>query len=532
MSRAPSPKNTHTTPEDATRRLYQNWREGFALPLLIGVLVFGAVALVPAVIASQNPVIDAVFIITYLLTGLVTVIRFPYLVRMGVFLLGIYVLGVAELITHGILGDSLFFFLALIIFATILVSPRAGIFSILLNIATFVLFGWLMLGGEFVPLNPFAPPATLEDWISASAAMAMFGAVIILGFQRLEREFYAAQQQIESTLDTLTLERNNLENKVRERTGQLRSVNEVGRAVAAILDPDELLERASQLIEREFNAYFTAFYLLDSSGQWAEIKEASGEAGRVLKENKYRVDANGKSAIAKAILSKTGQIAESQSEQARTDNPLLPYTRSQATLPLIVGDTMLGVLEMHSTKERAFSLQDLDAYQSMANAIAIAIENSRLFRESQQSLLEMQATQRQYLQDSWSSLTADEKIEYALGDRESAEENVTEIPLSLRNQVIGQIQMATSGEWSSEQKSIVEAIAAQATLALENARLVEESRASAAQERLANEIIARVWASASMDGILQTTVRELGRNLDAAEVEIEIAMDEKHAEQG
>jgi hypothetical protein len=184
-----------SSPENATRQLYKNWREGFALPLLIGVLVFGTIALIPALRASQSAIIDAVFITTYLVIGLVTVIRFPYRVRIGVFLLGIYVLGIAELITHGILGDSLFFFLALVIFTVILVSPRAGILAVALNIATFILFGWLMLSGRVIPLNPYAPPAALEDWVSASAAMVMFGAVIILGFQRLEKEFMDGQRK-------------------------------------------------------------------------------------------------------------------------------------------------------------------------------------------------------------------------------------------------------------------------------------------------------------------------------------------------
>jgi GAF domain-containing protein len=528
MSSTPS-QDRFINPEDTTRQLYKNWREGFALPLLIGVLVFGAAALIPAVSASTSPIVDAIFITTYLLVGLVTVVRFSYLARMSVFLLSIYVLGIAELITHGILGDSLFFFLALVIFATILISPRIGIIAVALDIFTFILFGWLMLSGQVIPLNPFAPPATLEDWISASAAMIMFGAVIILGFQRLEKEFIAAQQQIDSTLNTLTQERNNLENRVQARTYQLKSINEVGRAVTAILDPDELFSRAAKLIENEFGGYFIAFYLLDPSGNWAEIKEASGEAGRVLKENKYRVDVKGKNTVAKAIQAKAGQVAES-SEQMRLDNPLLPYTRSQIALPLMIGDTVLGALEMHSTKENAFPPQDVDAYQNMANAIAIAMENSRLFQEAQQSLLEMQATQRQYLQDAWHTLTTDEKVEYALGDSEAAEDDLIEIPLSLRNQVIGQIQMASSGEWTSEQRNIVESIAAQATLALENARLVEESRSTAAQEKLASDIISKVWASTNMDSILQTAVRELGRSLEATEVEIEVSMDGKNAE--
>lgn len=88
--------------------------------------------------------------------------------------------------------------------------------------------------------------------------------------------------------------------------------------------------------------------------------------------------------------------------------------------------------------------------------------------------------------------------------------------------------MASSDEWTTEQKNLIESIAAQAALALENARLVEESQSIAARERLVNDITSKVWASTTIDAILQTTVRELGRMLEAAEVNIEVSMSEIH----
>ena len=513
-------------PEDVTRQLYTNWRERFVLPLLIGTLIFGLGALIPALISSTNVVLDSIFVISYFLTAVVTVIRFSYFVRMVVFLLSIYMLGISTLLTYNALGVSLFYFLALIIFATMMVSIRAGIVAIVIDILTYLIFGWLMLSERLLPLNPLSTPANLQDWISVGAATVMFGVVIILGFRSLEREFFEAQKQIDTTLNALKEERNNLEHRVQERTYQLRKINEIGQNVSEILDADRLFSRASKFIEDEFNCYYTAFYLIDGTGKWADLKYASGEAGKVLRENKHRADLDGKSSVARAIRTKTSQIA-SEINQIRLENPLLPYTRSQLVLPLLLGDTVLGVLDMHSTKENAFTSQDVDAYQNMANGIATAIENSRLFQEAQQSLSEMRATQRQYLQSAWDSLTSDQPLEYEIGENDSANNNTLEIPLSLRDQVIGQIHMANTSEWTSEQKNLIEAIVAQATLALENARLVEESQSSASQERLTNEIIAKIWASTSMDNILQTTVRELGRSLEATEVEIEVSMDDK-----
>ena len=509
-------------PEENTRSLYRNWREGFVTPLLVGSLILGLLALIPAVTVTQSNVISIIFISTYVLAGIVTFVQFPYTIRMGTFLLIVYVLGLSELATHGILGDGLFFFLGLIIFATMMFSPRAGMISIAINLITFAFFGWLILSHGFIPINPNAAPATIQDWISASAVTLMFGVIIILGFQRLELEFLDAQKQVGLTLNDLRDERNNLESKVQDRTGQLRRVNAIGRTVTAILDPKELLAKAAFLIGDEFQSYYAAIYFLDATSQWAELVEGTGDAGKVLRENKHRVDLNGKSMIANAI--RTRQILmtlDTGAESVRLDNPLLPYTRSQIVIPLIAGDRLIGALEMHSTKENAFSMQDVDTYSNMGNQVAIALENSRLFNETEQSLTEMRATQRQYLQGAWSSLISERSLEYELGDDETADKEI-QIPLTLRDQIIGQIQMSTNEEWTPEQRNLIETIAAQAALALENARLVEESQFIASREKLANEIITKIWSSTTIDSILQTTVRELGRVLEAAEVAIEV----------
>jgi len=507
-----------------TARVYRSWREGFILPLLIGVLVFGAFALLPAVNASDSIFIDGIFISSYLLVAITAVFKFSYNIRITAFLISVYVLGVGELISLGILGDGLFFFLALIVFATMLASPQAGISATILGIITFIVVGWLMLTGRFDTLFTDVAPAKLEDWLSASAALIMFGAVIIIGFGQLEKEFSEAQGQISSTLSALREERNNLETRVQERTVQLRRINEVERAVAAILDINEILPLAAKYIQNEFGFYYTAIYLLDVSGQWAELKEAVGETGKVMKEKKHRLNTNGKSLVAQVIRSKTGQIMQ-DTNQIRQENPMFPYTRSLIVVPLVVGDTILGALEMHSSKDNEFLPQDLDAYQNMANGVSISIENARLFQEAQQSIMEMKATQRQYLESAWSSLASEKSLQYSLGDADLVD-NTLEVPLALRNQTIGQILASGSTEWTNEQKSLIEAIAAQATLALENARLVEDSQFTAFQERLTNEIISKIWASPNMDGILQTAVRELGRNLEASEVEIEVSMEE------
>lgn len=522
--------NTDNRPVKKIHALYQNWRERFVTPLLIGTLIIGLFALIPALSSSEYKFVDGVFLAAYIAVGLVTVIAFPYWLRMGVFLFMVYALGLIELLTTGILGDSLFFFLALIILSTMMFSPRAGTAATAIAIATYWIIGWLSLAGVLRFINPESLTSNVQDWISASAITILLGVIIVMGFRRLEIGFLEAQEQVTQTLDDLKIERNNLEENVSDRTRHLRQVNKIANVISSILDPDELLLRVTQLIGNEFDCYYTAIFLLDISGQWAELKEATGEAGKVLRENKYRFDVNGKNMVGTTIRSRQARIAlDTGNEPAKFENPLLPYTRSQIILPLVIGDRVLGALDMQSTKEKAFGAANVDALQNMANQIAIALENARLFREAQQSLAELRATQRQYLQNVWMTIASEEHLEYGLGDEESDEETKEiEIPLTLRDQIIGQINLATNEEWTPEQKNLIESIATQAALALENARLVEESQSTAARERLTNEITSKIWASTSVDAILQTTVRELGHALEAYEVNIELSAGDAH----
>jgi GAF domain-containing protein len=515
-------------PKETTRTVYKNWREQFVLPLLVGTLIFGALILLPAINVSDNPVLDATFIAAYAATVVVTFIRFSYEVRITIFLFALYVIGMSELIRYSILGDAIIFFLGITVFATMLFSPKIGFYVLGGNAVSVIIIGVLIHTGQIIPFSENAITAKVEDWVSGVMAIVMFSVVIILGFRQLEQAFLTAQEQVDKTLNDLNNERAKLESKVAERTIKLRRVNEIGRTIASILNPDELLARATRLIGDEFECYFTAIYLTDSAGQWAYIKEATGDAGKVLRENKHRVDLKGKSIISAAIRTRQVRIAlDSGEEPIRFDNPLLPYTCSQIVMPLAVGEQTIGALELQSTKELAFAMQDADTYQNMANEVAIALENARLYTEAQYNLAEMRATQRQYLQGAWQSLASEQRMEYFLGDKEG-DVNEISVPLSLRDQIIGQIDMAGRDVWTTEQRNIIESVATQAALALENARLVEESQAIASRERLANEIISKVWSSTTMESILQTTVRELGRALEAAEVEIQISMDGKN----
>jgi GAF domain-containing protein/HAMP domain-containing protein len=328
-----------------------------------------------------------------------------------------------------------------------------------------------------------------------------------------------------SRLETL---QNSLEQQVIERTKQLAATNEVGRVAASSLDPEQLLARAVPLISEQFGYYFAAIYLVDTSGKWVELREATGEAGRVLKQNHHRLEIAGKNMVGTAIRELTPRIAQVASQdRQRFENPLLPYTRSEIALPLMVGDRVLGALNVQSTRESDFGPQVIETMQNMAGQVAIALENARLFQEAQQIIKEMRAVQQQYLLQGWQGLSEEnEKLEYRIGDEEDEHASKLEIPISLRDQTLGQITLESQSEWTPDQQSLVDAVATQAAIALENARLVSESRHIALRERMATEINSKIWASTTIDGVLQTVVKELGRRLDASSATVELRIDD------
>ena len=319
-----------------------------------------------------------------------------------------------------------------------------------------------------------------------------------------------------------------LEQQVLERTRQLAATNEVARVAASSLDPDQLLARVIPLFHEQFGYYFAAIYLVDPSGKWAELKEATGEAGRVLKQNRHRHEITGRSMVGAAIREKSPRIAQIASEEKqRFENPLLPYTRSEVALPLMVGERVLGALNVQSTREADFGPQVIETMKNMATQVSMAIENARLFQEAQHIIKEMRAVQQQYLLESWEGFSeANTSLEYRLGDEFDDEAKTLEMPISLRDQTLGQILLEGKEEWTPEQKSLVDAIATQAAIALENARLVSESRQIALRERMVADINSKIWSSTTIDGVLQTAIKELGRRLDASSATVELHIED------
>lgn len=322
----------------------------------------------------------------------------------------------------------------------------------------------------------------------------------------------------------------NLEKRVEDQTEKLRASNEVGRIASTILNPDELISRVVNLIAKTFDYYYVAVFLVTGNERWAEIVDATGSAGEILKARRHRLQVGGNSMVGNAIHSKQAQVAMDVGEAAvRFNNPLLPNTRSELALPLMVGDRVIGALDVQSIREADFKADDIATLQNLASQVAISIENARLFREMDDALSELRQANRQYISSVWEEKLHADRLEYSVKSPlvpSSEESKDIAVNLNLRDQPIGYIHLQTNEEWSQEDQAWVESLATQVAISLENARLVEESNQSALRERLSTSIIQKIWSTPSIDGILQTAARELGRALEASEATIELKVDE------
>ena len=196
-------------------------------------------------------------------------------------------------------------------------------------------------------------------------------------------------------------------------TEQLRASSEVGRAAAAILDQDQLLREVVDLIARRFGFYYVAVFMVDSAGQSAVLREASGQAGQALKERGHFLDVNDQSMVGAAITQRRARIAlDTGTEAVRFANPLLPDTRSEIALPLTIGNRVLGALDVQSTQAAAFDESYAAILQSMANQIAVALNNAEQFKQiERQSQLQANLAQ---LSRSLYSATSTEELYQAL----------------------------------------------------------------------------------------------------------------------
>ena len=351
-----------------------------------------------------------------------------------------------------------------------------------------------------------------------------------------------------------------LEQRVAERTRelerravQLATAATVSRTATSVLDPNELMHQTVHLIRDRFGFYYVGLFLLDETKRWAVLRAGTGEPGHQMLEAGHRLQVGDESMVGWCTAHSQARIALDVGQEAvHFDNPLLPETRSEMALPLISHGQVIGALTVQSTETTAFSDEDISALQTMADQLAVAIDNARLFREVQSSLEEAQAVHRHYLREAWEGFTPppETRLGYrytepgvtssegdwlpamtkavqqgdAITAADGGEGMELAVPITLHGQIIGALGLRRdeSGGWTADDVAVVEAVAEEIALALENMRLFEETRRRAQREQMIREITTKMRGSVDLDTILQTTVQELAKALGTSRTFVQL----------
>lgn len=341
---------------------------------------------------------------------------------------------------------------------------------------------------------------------------------------QLTETFNAMTGQLQSVLSQS-------EQLVAERTAQLQATADISRATAGIRDLDELLSLAVEMIRGRFGFYHASVFLLDEAGEYAVLRESTGEVGAQLKARGHRLAVGSRSLVGWVTQNRRLRIARDVADDPfHFKNPLLPETRSECCLPLLVGDRLLGALDVQSRELDDFNENDLKALQVLADQLSIAIENADLFERTQAALTEAQLLYQRTLNTSWRNTAVEQNLlprtliyDLEPGGAESA--NPILVPLRLRGQLIGVIELHGRPEerpLSAQEQAVLETIAAQIASALESAALLQESQARSRRDQLITAISDEMRSTLNPAFIVQSGIRQLGRALGATEVTIRL----------
>jgi GAF domain-containing protein len=188
---------------------------------------------------------------------------------------------------------------------------------------------------------------------------------------------------------TIWLENRQLLEETQYRSNLLQAAAEVSKQASSILDIDQLINTSVNFIRDQFNFYYVGMFLVDEAREWAMLRAGTGEAGRIQLEKEHRLEIGGGSMIGWCVQNRQARIALDVGKEAvHFSNPYLPDTRSELALPLVSRDEVIGALTVQSVEPGAFSDEDVETLQIMADQLANAIANVRFFAQTQEALSE------------------------------------------------------------------------------------------------------------------------------------------------
>jgi GAF domain-containing protein len=539
----------------------QELREKMLSVLLTTAAILGLIAFIAAaipVIQSHRYGLLGVYLFCYGWVLFVALQRqqLSFRIKITSTLFLFYLLGVINLEQHGLNSDAGVFFLAFVTMSSLMVGIRGGLLALLFSAATYSVAGVFINQGIFTPQVLIDNQNTI-DWISAGAVLVMLCGILAFSLNTILQGLNASIAKVkilvvDTDRDRMQLRRNSQD--LQRRLAQLHTITEIEHSISAMLEPKELLQNVVDSLSERFNLYFVGIFLLDEkdfSTQEAPLESeirsevehlilnrSSSEVVLQASSSKtipvgYRMRIGGTPGVGWTAHNRKPRVVDVSGRKDEFIANYLPMAHTELTIPLFSHSRALGILGIYSTQTNAFDADDISLFQSLADSFATALENARLFQQTQNALDEIRILQRQYLTRTWAeaeqihqdlSYTFENSSESQIPDAPENEElSSYSNSINLRDQKIGQIVLETDKPgWTNEERYFIESVITEAALALDNARLLDETLRRSNHDRLITEITRTVRASTDIETILSTAIRELGRNLGASEAFISL----------
>jgi PAS domain S-box-containing protein len=328
-------------------------------------------------------------------------------------------------------------------------------------------------------------------WIIDTAPIFLGGFAMLVGKrQDAVQKTSITLQQREKEYQSIQID---LEQRVHERTHDLELASEVGKTITTKVENlYQLLSDAVEQIRSHFNLYYTQVYLTDRVGRTITLRAGTGDVGKQLLQRGHQLLISSDSLNGRAALEKYSVIvADTSNSRAFLPNPLLPKTRSEMAIPLMIGNQVIGVLDMQSDKTNALNENNLASFEILAGQLAVAIQNAALFEQANQARAEVTEQAKRLSLSSWDSflnaVDRSEKIGYVYNQNEvlpylntaesDLELNTLNAPIQVAGAEIGKIQIADAAnrQWTSAEKELLENTAEQLASHIENLRLLTQS---------------------------------------------------------
>ncbi len=378
-------------------------------------------------------------------------------------------------------------FMVLIVLAGVLAGNRALILITLLSLVFGGFLFYLEETGRFVAQTP---DNALANITSSGGNLVVIAVLLGLTLRDLNRTLTTARR-VNRALQEVQA---NLELRVIERTRDLALAAEVGRSISQVRDPDLLLNEACELIRQSFNLYHVQIYLSDNAGQNLLLRAATGEAGQILLRRRQTLAIAPNSINGAAALQKTSiVVSDTSSSPLFRPNPLLPETRAEMAVPLLLGGNILGVLDLQSNLRGSLTPEIVPAFEIVASQLAVALDNARLLALANRAQSEMESYLQKLTREGWANyldaIKREEKVAYVYDAQQKSLQpageispisptlNVLQVPIQLANEPIGMLQVEAGDErhWTEEAMTLATTVAQQVAQQLESLRLLEEA---------------------------------------------------------